>query len=107
MQVVAKQALVADASVGHVLRTRGPAGRPDDSCPPGCTLRRYEKPGASPFWEGKLPKGILHVHSDGKQSNSKTMRFGPLLRSEDSAKQEILSFLWSAVAAGLIAGPGD
>ena len=53
--------------------------------------------GPPPFWEGKLPVGVLHL---GK--NSETRRWGPGIRSEEQARMLVLSFLHGAAAAGLL-----
>jgi hypothetical protein len=71
-----------------VARIRGAPGEVGEGAPPGCSFRRFTPAGKHPFWEGKLPQGVLY---GGK--NSCTKRFHAGLRSEDAAKTEVLQFL--------------
>eukprot|EP00969_Alexandrium_andersonii_P098921 4365041-Alexandrium_andersonii.AAC.1 len=57
----------------------------------------YAPPGRTPYWEAKLPPGVL---LEGRKSCSPT--FGPRTRTEADAKALALAFLRRAVDAGLV-----
>ena len=69
--------------------------------PEGTTMFCYKPANKKPFWEAKLPKGVVWQSADSNRAcNARRRDFHPGLRSEAKAKEECIAWLFEAKFAG-------
>ena len=98
-----EKAKVPSVRAGDVAAWRLPA---DDQmvAPPGCSLRKYGvRGGKNPYWEARLPNGMLFGLPGEHPTNSRRRNFHEGFRTEASAKLECLTWLRKAELEGVLA----